>query len=306
MRDKSAMYRLTQVAAEQLGVISRDDVREAHVSKDQLRGLLSEGVVEQAARNVYRFASSTRSWEQSVLIAVYDGGPECLASHRTAGALHRFDGFIPGVIEVLVPMHVFHRRKNVIVHHTRSLPEIDRERVGPIPVTSKARTLIDLGAVASADQVEEAFDGAERDRLVKRTHVVRRYEQLRAPGRNGIGAMTQVLRDRTERVPRSVLERRMLRLLERAGLPQPVVGHRVHLSDTTTSELDFAYLEPRLALEVDGHGSHATRRQRSADNVRQGRLEDSGWRFRRFTYEQVMYDPSAVAASVREALRKHI
>ena len=116
-----------------------------------------------------------------MLIAVYDGGPECLASHRAAAALHRYDGFAPGVIEVLVPMHVFHRRKNVIVHHTRSLPEIDRDRVGPIPVTSMARTLIDLGAVASADQVEEAFDGAERDRLVNRTQVQRRYEQLRAP-----------------------------------------------------------------------------------------------------------------------------
>jgi len=237
---------------------------------------------------------------------VCDGGPECLASHRAAAALHRFDGFAPGVIEVVVPMHVFHRRKNVIVHHTRSLPEIDRDRVGPIPVTSKARTLIDLGAVASADQVEEAFDGAERDRLVKRIQVVRRYEQLRAPGRNGVGAMTQVLRDRMERVPRSVLERRMLRLLERAGLPRPVVAHRVQLSETTAYELDFAYLEPRLALEVDGHGSHATRRQRAADNVRQGRLEDANWMVRRFTYEQVMYDPSSVAATVRDALRNHI
>src|SRR5258705_11994857 len=99
MRDKSAMYRLTQVAAEQLGVISRDDVREARLSKDQLGGLLSEGVIEQAARNVYRFAGSTRSWEQSVLIAVKDGGPECLASHRTAGGLPHFHGFITGAIE---------------------------------------------------------------------------------------------------------------------------------------------------------------------------------------------------------------
>jgi very-short-patch-repair endonuclease len=284
-------------------VVSAADAAAFKVTRPQLRRLVRAGVLEKVACSVFRFAGSGTSWHQSVLIAVLDGGPECVASHRTAAALHAFDGFEPGPIEVLVPMHVFHRRKDVIVHHTRALPEVDRARVGPIPVTSRARTLIDLGAVTSADRVEEALDSAERDGAVKRAQVAARYAALRAPGRNGIGAMTQVLRGRLGRVPRSVLERRMLRVLARAGLPTPVIRHWVILSPTIEYELDFAYLDVRLGLESDGHGAHATRRQRAADNVRQARLEDAGWRIRRFTYEQVMYEPSAVVAMVRSALR---
>ena len=215
-----------------------------------------------------------------------------MASHRTAAALHGFDGFRSDVVEVLVPMHVRHRRKNAIVHHTRALPPSDRTHVGVIPVTTRARTLIDLGAVSPPERVEEAFDGAERDGSVRRGQVERRYRSLRAPGRNGIGAMTQILDGRLalERIPRSVLERRMRRLLASAGLPLPVGCHRVKLADGTRYEIDFAYVEQRIAIEVDGHGSHATRRQRAADNVRASALQDAGWTLRRFTYEQVVHE----------------
>ena len=203
-------------------------------------------------------------------------------------------------------MNVYHRRMGAIVHHTRSVTTRDRTFVGVIPVTSRERTLIDLGGVVSAETVEDAFDGAERDRRVRRSEVEARYRALRARGRNGIGAMSQILDRRVapDRVPRSVLERAMLRLLSRAGLPVPTACHRVRLSPSTVYELDFAYVSKRLGLELDGHGSHATRRQRAADNVRANALSDAGWTLRRFTYEQVMHQPAGVASAVRAALAR--
>jgi hypothetical protein len=227
-----------------------------------------------------------------------------LASHRTAAALHGLDGFAADVIEVLLPMNVYHRRTNAIVHHTRCLTSADRFRIGAIPVTSPARTLIDLGSVVTAESVENAFDCAERDDRAIRADVEARYRALRARGRNGIGAMTQILSQRvaTDRVPRSVLERAMLRLLHRAGLPRPIGCYRVALSGGHVYELDFAYVSRRLGIELDGHGSHATRRQRAADNVRANELGDHGWMLRRFTFEQVMHQAASVAAAVRTAL----
>jgi hypothetical protein len=269
-----------------------------------LRGLVDRGVVERVAPSVFRFAASAKSWHQDVLAAVLDGGPECLASHRTAARLHGFDGFRADVVEIVLPMNIRHRRTSVIVHHTRLLPAQDRAAIGAIPVTSRARTLIDLGATVAADTVEEAFDGAERDRLVKRGEVERRYRALRARGRNGIGAMTQIIDARVaeKRVPRSVLERRMLRLLSRAGLPTPITRYGVRIAPDIVYELDFAFVDHRLAIEVDGHGSHATRKDRAADNVRANDLANHEWTLRRFTYEQVMHKPAAVAAVVRTAL----
>ena len=121
----------------------------------------------------------------------------------------------------------------MIVHHTRDLPDEDRTRVGVVPATSIARTLIDLGAVVPANTVEEAYDGAERVEPGTRAAVERRYTSLRAPGRNGIGAMTQIRagRERLERVPRSVLERRMQRIIRDAGLPPAVSRYRLELAD---------------------------------------------------------------------------
>ncbi len=303
MRNASAIDVLSKIAGKQLGLFTREDAHAAEISDQRLRRLVQQGVVVRVAPRVFKFAASAALWHQAVLAACLDGGPECVASHRTAAALHGFDGFEPGVIEVLVPMHVRHRRKNVVVHHTRSISAEDRTNVGRIPVTSRARTLIDLGAVVPADRVEEAFDGAERDGTVKRRDVEKRYEQLRARGRNGVGAMTQILATRdSPAVPRSVLERRMLRLLSAAGLPTPVVGHRVRLDGGTRYELDFAYPPELLAIEVDGHRTHATRRRRAADNVRANALADAGWRLRRFSYEQVVFDAASVARTIRAAL----
>jgi very-short-patch-repair endonuclease/predicted transcriptional regulator of viral defense system len=304
MRDIHALRQLSDAGARQLGLVTRADAERIGVGRGRLARLVDRGTLERVGPSVFRFVGSARSWHQDVLRAVLDGGPECLASHRTAAALHGFDGFEPGVIEVLVPMRVFHRRADVVVHHTRALPATDRATVGAIPVTSRVRTLIDLGAVAPADRVEEALDGAERDGAVRRAHVERRYAALRAPGRNGIGAMTQVLEARLalRNIPRSVLERRMLRLLQRARLPDPVVGHPVRLSSSQPYLLDFAYLDQRLGLEVDGHGTHAKRRERAADNTRMNALENAGWSIRRFTYEQVMHESVAVASTVRAAL----
>jgi len=303
MRGRLPIGELSSIAAKQLGLFTRSDARGVRVNSDQLRRLVDRGVIERVTPRVFRFTAAARSWHQDVLAACLDGGPECLASHRTAAALHGFDGFRADVVEVLVPMHVRHRRANAIVHHTRVLTAADRARFGVIPVTSKARTLIDLGAVAPPDRVEEAFDGAERGGL-RRQYVETRYESLRAPGRNGIGTMTQIMRGRiaTERIPRSVLERRMRRLLTNAGLPLPVGRHLVQVSNGSKYEIDFAYVSRRIGIEVDGHGSHATRRERAADHARANDLVAAGWTLRRFTYEQVIRDPATVAATLRIAL----
>jgi hypothetical protein len=293
-----------EIAAEQYGCFSRLQAHEAKITNAQLRTLLRSGSVESVTNKVFRMAGSSRTWLQAVMIACLDGGPHCHASHRTAAALHALDGFAHGgIVEVVVPMEVRHRRRDVIVHHTRSLPDVDRTYVGPIPVTTVARTLIDLGAVLPATEVETALDGAERDRRVARAHLETRYAMLRKPGRNGIGAMTQILEEREslERVPRSVLERRMLRVLERAGLPLPTCQFVIKIGDRTF-KIDFAYAELRFGIEVDGHGSHATRTARAADAERQNLIENAGWMIRRFTYEQVVYDEAVVVEIVRDAL----
>jgi very-short-patch-repair endonuclease len=305
MRYGTALAALSTYTSRQLGLFTRAQARAIGVSDDAVRRLVAASLVERKSPRVFRVTSSARSWHQSVLAACLDGGDECAASHRTAAALHGLDGFdTGGVIEVLVPMKKRLRRSNIVVHHTRAFPDEDRTIAGVIPVTSLARTLLDLGAVVDADRVEDAYDAAERAAPRTRHQVERRYAALRARGRNGIGAMTEIRarRESAERVPRSVLERKMKRLLENARLPDAVSRYILRLPSGRIVELDFAIVEHQLDLEVDGHGSHSTRRERKRDNERAAEIEDAGWRVRRFTYEQVATEPHKVAATIRRAI----
>jgi hypothetical protein len=307
MSIQEMLAKVSAVASDQLSLFTREQAQTtAGLTNKHLVRLCQDGVIEKVAPSVFRFAASAPTWHQRVLAACLDGGPECVASHRTAATLHKFDGFEPGVIEVLVPMAVRMRRREVVVHHTRDLPPWDRTMVGNIPVTTPARTLIDLGGVVPADIVEEAFDGAERDRKVTRSQVERRYVDLRANGRTGIGAMTQLLPQRLSpgRVPWNKLERRFLRLMERAGLPAPTTKYKVRLPDGQEYELDFAWVEHRVGVEVDGHGAHAKQSQRAADNNRANDLADVDWSLRRFTYQQVMLGSPRVTRTVARALAK--
>jgi len=118
--------------------------------------------------------------------------------------------------------------------------------------------------------------------------------------------LRKVLSERVlgDAVSDSELEKRMAKLLRRAGLP-PAVFHYVVLTPAGLflAEVDFAYPEVRLAIEVDGFGVHGTPRAMAKDFVRQNGLVPYGWRVLRFTWRQVTREPEMVAAAIRAALR---
>jgi predicted transcriptional regulator of viral defense system len=157
-----------------------------------LQTRVANGELERLGPGLYRIAGSPSSWHQRVLTACLGGGDQCVASHRTAAALHRFDGFSPRTIEVTVPRSVRYRTALAVVHQSLDLEPRDCCHVGPIPVTTPSRTLIDLGAVKGWQRVEEAFDGAERDRTTARIAVTDRHREIRKRGRRGVGPMAVV------------------------------------------------------------------------------------------------------------------
>jgi hypothetical protein len=220
-------------------------------------------------------------------------GPHALASGLTAAALHRFDGFEPGLIEITVPPEEKYRLRGVRVR--RAMVEAcDRCHVGVIPATLPMRTLIDLSGIVAEASLVRALDGAERDGKVKRHVLSRRLDDL-GP-RPGTAPLRRVLwqREAIGRTPQSVLERAFLDLVARNGLPAPVCQYPVVRSDGKAAYLDFAYPDRRLAIEVDGNCAHATPAQRAADHERANQLPE--WRFVRFTHEDVDCRPAYVIA----------
>jgi very-short-patch-repair endonuclease len=85
-----------------------------------------------------------------------------------------------------------------------------------------------------------------------------------------------------------------------AGLPRPLA--QVSLRDdggNFLARVDLYYPRARLAIEYDG-GTH--RDSLAADNRRQNRLLNAGYRLLRFTAGDVLGNPGGVVAQVREAL----
>lgn len=57
--------------------------------------------------------------------------------------------------------------------------------------------------------------------------------------------------------------------------------------------VDFAYPGIKVAIELDGHQWHSSKEQFTKDRARQRELELQGWRFVRFSGQEIVKDPAA-------------
>jgi len=162
---------------------------------------------------------------------------------------------------------------------------------------------MDLGAVVHPERVEDALDVALRDGLVTLPQLHDRLGELRKRGRRGTGVMSGIL-DR--RRPGSLVESRYERLFERAiataGLPLPELQFEIRHGSRLLGRVDAAWPGSQVAVEIDGHLFHATRRQRAKDAERENAIKLAGWQLLRFTTDQVWERPQWVALVVGRAL----
>jgi len=235
------------------------------VSRQQRRTLLYKGVLVPVASGVLRHAAHPPSWEQQILAAVLAAGDGAVASHMSAAALWRFDGMPRRTAEVEVTV-VRHRRPRAVpaaVHRSVELGPADIEPRQLVPRTTAARTLVDIAGRLTPSQLEAALDDAERRGLMWRPHLRWRIDALRRSGRPGVPALADLL-DGTEGRPLgdSWLEQAAIRLIVEAGLPVPRVQVKLRKAGGGIARVDLFWDDARLVVELAGHGTHATRRQR--------------------------------------------
>ena len=166
-----------------------------------------------------------------------------------------------------------------------------------IPLTSVARTLLDLAGTVRLDQLERAFEQAERLRLVDLGALARLCE--RSHGHHGLRRLVPLLAPAERPAPetRSELERRFLRLCEESGLPGPAVNVEV-----AGHEVDALWRDRGLVVELDGYAYHRTRAAFERDRVRDADLQRAGLRVIRVTARRLNDDPVAVVETVRSLL----
>jgi hypothetical protein len=182
------------------------------------------------------------------------------------------------------------------LHRTRSLDARDTTTHRGIPITTPAKTLLDLAASAPAHHLEHALSQAMRNELYDHRAVADVLERHR--GRPG----TKALRVATADDPaftRSELERRFRALCRRAGLPQPLSNVVVADADLHPHEVDFLFPAQRLVVETDGWRDHGTRVAFERDRAKDAALVAAGYAVLRFTKRQIADDPETVADRVK-------
>ncbi len=97
---------------------------------------------------------------------------------RAAAALHGFEGFPPRPVEFTIPRRTGGARSMWQVHTTSRCELIDRASVGGFPCTSAARTIVDLAAVVTEQQLSRAIDTAVREGLSSPTFMRKRLTSL--------------------------------------------------------------------------------------------------------------------------------
>jgi very-short-patch-repair endonuclease len=164
-----------------------------------------------------------------------------------------------------------------------------------------ARTLLDLAAEAPVWELRNAISEAEVLRLLD--HDAARKLIKRSRGRRGVARLRMLLDEihpETRRT-RSEMERRFLRLCERAGLSLPEVNVTIGVGDGFLTP-DFLWRDAGLIVEADGRRYHDTDSAFQRDRRREQRLQLAGWRVSRCTWEQITREPTELAATVRGLL----
>jgi hypothetical protein len=218
---------------------------------------------------------------------------------------HQSTGAALGVITYSGRAHVTvptaRRRQQGIVWHTSLLPVDEVDRLHGIPVTTPARTLLDLAATLDRHRLARAIDRAEAMRLTSPTSLAALLE--RYPRRRGVAKLREILREGEIglRITKSELEDRFLAFVDLNGLPRPETNLWMEAGGGWL-EVDCVWRESRLIVELDGRAFHETALAFETDRSRDRVLIAAGWRVIRVTYRQLTEASAPLAADLAAAL----
>jgi len=297
----AAERRCFEIAAAQLGLITRKQALRAGIAERTLRRRVSSGAWEEVLPGVYSIGPAMAS-RHLYLKAATLWVPGSAASHRFAGEEWELECVPPGHLDLTSPMKVKHPL--IEVHRSSARLEGKTRIRNTIPITDVGRTLLDLGRFLSAQELELAYESALRKRLVHRSSFTEEFDRWARRGREGAAKWRKVLeiRDRAVRDSHTHLERRLMQLIRRSDLPLPRAQFVVRDERGTIARPDAAYPGFRIALEAQSATWHLGREAWQRDLERQTRLAAAGWVILYFTYHQIRYEPEYVIEQVRGAL----
>jgi hypothetical protein len=282
---------VAELARRQRGMVTRVQLIMLGLSHRVIDDWIARGRLHVIHRGVYVLGHRALAPGGAWMAAVLASGADAVLSHRSAAAHWELRRSAAGRVDVTVPGRSGRLgQRGIVLHRSSTLSTTEVTRHAGIPVTSVARTLVDLAEVVAPRALERAVEQAE---IVRRLDAHTLEAVIAAhPRRPGCVRMRRVLDAYAvgTALTRSELEELVLSICARAGLPRPEVNRRV-----AGLEVDFLWREQRLVAEADSRRYHATRLAFERDRERDAWLLLHGLRVVRLTERRLTSDPRGVA-----------
>lgn len=289
------------MAARQFGLITRRQLEALGFAPAAIALRVRAGRLHRVHRGVYAVGHPVLSREARRLAATLTCGAGAVLAHASAAGRHGLRPDNGRLVHVAIPPpRRCSARAGIRLHHPTDLTPADCTIRDGIPVTTLARTLVDLGEHLPASHVRAAFARAEQQRVLDMREIEGALARA-GPRRRGPRILRELLRGYDPRWQDTLsgLELRLLDLVAAAGLPAPEVNAWVD----GRFLIDFLWPRERLAVEADSARFHGTANARRSDARRDGELRRLGFTTLRISDTEIATDGPAVARRLRLALR---
>jgi hypothetical protein len=269
-------------------------------SRSSFHRAVRAGLLVAVAPQVAALAGTVVGPQQRIAAGALSFGPDVVVSHRSAAWLWG------APIDEHAPVDLITRRRN----HRTTAPGFVMHRPGDratmrattrwgLSTTLPVRTLLDVGAVASADVIG-ALEAFLVSAIVSMPTVVHTLERERHSGLAGVTALEAAVEELGAGavLSDSKLERVASAVFALAGIDGWVLHDEIE-----GYEVDFGFQAERVVVEVDGWAWHGALRDRwERDRERDLVLAAAGWLVVRLTWRMMTRQPEAAAARLAAAL----
>jgi hypothetical protein len=276
---------LAKLASEHCGLIRASDLAAAGINRNVVTDRARIGVLTSVQPHVWLFGKGLPTFEQQCRAAVWTsdgtlGGLSALVWHNVLRNPH----------QELQPTIVLERASRPVIRSAKIVRSSefvrgDRCTHNGLSVTSIPRTLLDSAADLSTDELERVLDDALLAGKTTVSDVSHRLDQARyLPNVRDLRAL---VKDRipNHRITRSPAEQRIKRVVLALDVPAPKFNYRMRTLNGRSVELDLAWPEYRVGLNVDGFRWHGGRIDWKRDLQRDHQIALLGWNVQRIIPE---------------------
>jgi very-short-patch-repair endonuclease len=289
---------VAELAGRQRTLITRRQLLVLGASSDAIDRALRRRRLHRVHQGVYSLVpAESRPQFAAEQAAVLACGPTAVLSRLSAARVHGLRLPAPTAAVHVTVTDSDRSRPGIHIHTTSGLHPREHHRVQGLPVTSVARTLIDLAPLYSARQLAPLVDQALR--LTSRTKLIVVLD--RHPRRPGTPRLRRLLDPaRPSEDTRSKAEARLLAAIRRAGLPMPEAN--VPIGGYVA---DLLWREQRVIVEYDSEHYHSGPGVFHSDRARHNDLSaGAGYEVLHVTEEHLTRELERVIVWITQALTR--